>query len=166
MEIKRGDVFYLKYDDSVGRELATGRVVLSNTQEILRNDCVVVALLTNTPRSGNVQVSLNDHITYVNVGQIRTVDKYRLHTYKGTLTKAEMQKISGKLQYILSLAGNADHVSVNESRISTDWNDATEDVDNHLYKDLYEKARNRCRITDISEKCIWIGIQAGVRLKK
>ena len=142
MEIKRGDVFYLKYDDSVGRELATGRpgVVLSNTQEILRNDCVVVALLTNTPRSGNVQVSLNDHITYVNVGQIRTVDKYRLHTYKGTLTKAEMQKISGKLQYILSLAGNADHVSVNESRISTDWNDATEDVDNHLYKDLYEKA--------------------------
>ena len=70
MEIKRGDVFYLKYDDSVGRELATGRpaVVLSNTQEILRNDCVVVALLTNTPRSGNVQVSLNDHITYVNVG--------------------------------------------------------------------------------------------------
>ena len=100
----------------------------------------MVDLLTNTPRSGNVQVSLNDHITYVNVGQIRTVDKYRLHTYKGTLTKAEMQKISGKLQYILSLAGNADHVSVNESRISTDWNDATEDVDNHLYKDLYEKA--------------------------
>lgn len=29
---------------------------------------------------------------------------------------------------------------MNESRISTDWNDATEDVDNHLYKDLYEKA--------------------------
>ena len=29
-----------------------------------------------------------------------------------------------------------------------------------------EKDRNRCRITDISEKCIWIGIQAGVRLKK
>ena len=28
------------------------------------------------------------------------------------------------------------------------------------------KDRNRCRITDISEKCIWIGIQAGVRLEK
>lgn len=142
MEIKRGDVFYLKYDDSVGRELATGRpaVVLSNTQEILRNDCVVVALLTNTPRSGNVQVSLNDHVTYVNVGQLRAVDKCRLHTYKGTLTKAEMQKISGKLQYILSLAGNSDYISADESRVSSDWKDATEDIDNHLYKDLYEKA--------------------------
>ena len=34
MEIKRGDVFYLKYDDSVGRELATVRtaVFMSNTQ--------------------------------------------------------------------------------------------------------------------------------------
>ena len=97
----------MKYDDSWGKELSAGRpaVVLSNTQEIMNQDCVVVALMTNTPRPENVKVNVNSHTSYVAVNQIRTVDKSRLNIYSGSLSRAEMQMISKKLLYTLSLAG-------------------------------------------------------------
>lgn len=142
IEMKRGDVFYLKCDDSVGRELATGRpvVVLSNTREIMNNDCVVVAMLTNTPRKGIVKVVLKDHITYVNVGQIRTVDKCRLNTYMDTLSNEEMKKISGKLRYILSLVGTSENIAENTGLSKTKSEEPIEQSDKKLYRDLYEKA--------------------------
>ena len=51
--LKRGAVYYLKTDDSVGRELAIGRpvVILSNSKEIENNDCVIVGMLTNTGKT-------------------------------------------------------------------------------------------------------------------
>ena len=44
--LKRGAVYYLKTDDSVGRELAIGRpVVILSNKEIENNDCVIVGML-------------------------------------------------------------------------------------------------------------------------
>ena len=91
----------------MGRELAIGRpvVILSNSKKIEKNDCVIVGMLTNTARSGAVKVMVKNHSTYVLTDQIRTIDKSRLNSYMCTLTKQEMQKISGKLLYTLSLTG-------------------------------------------------------------
>lgn len=141
--IKRGSVYYLKYDDSWGKELSAGRpaVVLSNTQEIMNQDCVVVALMTNTPRPENVKVNVNSHTSYVAVNQIRTVDKSRLNIYSGSLSRAEMQMISKKLLYTLSLAGFDEIKETDFSKtINTNKQKENDTLDARLYKDLYEKA--------------------------
>lgn len=139
--LKRGAVYYLKTDDSVGRELAIGRpvVILSNSKEIENNDCVIVGMLTNMARPGAVKVMVKNHSTYVLTDQIRTIDKNRLNSYMCTLTRQEMQKISGKLLYTLSLTGLT--TTLSETDLEEEIQDgAIKEDDNILYKDMYKKA--------------------------
>ena len=134
--LKRGAVYYLKTDDSVGRELAIGRpvVILSNSKEIENNDCVIVGMLTNTARPGAVKVMVKNHSTYVLTDQIRTIDKNGLNSYMCTLTRQEMQKISGKLLTGLT-------TTLSETDLEEEIQDgAIKEDDNILYKDMYKKA--------------------------
>ena len=122
-------------------ELAIGRpvVILSNSKEIENNDCVIVGMLTNTARPGAVKVMVKNHSTYVLTDQIRTIDKNRLNSYMCTLTRQEMQKISGKLLYTLSLTGLT--TTLSETDLEEEIQDgAIKEDDNILYKDMYKKA--------------------------
>lgn len=71
------------------------------------------------------------------------------------------------LEYLMYNQGN---VLTKENILEYVWGlDGQFVVDNTVsvtINRLPEKDRNRCRITDISEKCIWIGIQAGVLSEK
>lgn len=125
----------------MGRELAIGRpvVILSNSKKIEKNDCVIVGMLTNTARPGAVKVMVKSHSIYVLTDQIRTIDKSRLNSYMCTLTKQEMQKISGKLLYTLSLTGLT--TTLSETDLEEKIQDgAIKEDDNILYKDMYKIA--------------------------
>ena len=82
---------------------------------------------------------VKNHSTYVLTDQIRTIDKNRLNSYMCTLTRQEMQKISGKLLYTLSLTGLT--TTLSETDLEEEIQDgAIKEVMIFCYKDMYKKA--------------------------
>ncbi|SDB40140.1 mRNA interferase MazF [Ruminococcaceae bacterium FB2012] len=117
MEIQRGDVFYIDEKDIeiepvVGSEQKGHRpvIVIQNNIGNKYSPTTVVAYIT-TQRKNPLPTHVGLHNTVLKstsiamLEQIRTVSKYRLKRYIGTLTNAEMKKIDRALMISLSLNG-------------------------------------------------------------
>ena len=93
--MKRGDVWWVEFDPSVGSEIRKTRpaVIVSNdsaNRHLLR--VVVIPLSTNTSRvyPGETLVTLEGKKGKAMADQIMAADKIRLKTQIGTLSKADM----------------------------------------------------------------------------
>lgn len=156
--IECGQVYYLRYDDSVGAETAVGRPVLvvSNPDEIKKKQTVVVLLMTTQKHDLNksVKVLVNNRPNYILCDQIRTLDKSRLNTYMTKISDADLKRVRGALVYVLSLTGILAGVSGNTSIITSenesvkaeDVGEVKATVEAELYQKLYMKA-----MTDLVE---------------
>ena len=109
-KIERGQVYFLREDDSVGAELSIGRpvLVLNNQELIDKLPTVIVAYMTTTPQKHNstVKVFTGRKYSYVILNQIRTIDKRRLNEFMCTLTTKEMERIDTALSYVFFLLVN------------------------------------------------------------
>jgi mRNA interferase MazF len=93
--MKRGEVWWVEFDPSVGSEIRKTRpaVIVSNdsaNRHLLR--VVVIPLSTNTSRvyPGETLVTLEGKKGKAMADQIMAADKIRLKTQIGTLSKADM----------------------------------------------------------------------------
>ena len=93
--MKRGEVWWLEFDPSVGSEIRKTRpaVIVSNdsaNRHLLR--VVVIPLSTNTSRvyPGETLVTLEGKKGKAMADQIMAADKIRLKTQIGTLSKTDM----------------------------------------------------------------------------
>lgn len=93
--MKRGEVWWVEFDPSVGSEIRKTRpaVIVSNdaaNRNLLR--VVVIPLSTNTSRvyPGEALVTVDGKQGKVMVDQIMAADKIRLKTQLGTLSKSDM----------------------------------------------------------------------------
>ena len=162
-EIKRGDVYYIRFDDSYGSEEAVGRpaVVVSGDIGNRTSPIVNVLYMTTGPRtqSINVEVSSTKRRSWVLCDQIRTFDKNRFGDYMCTLSPDEMKKIDNALSVALGL--NIDDgrheeemrnlVEEHQQKLTaleaeykrklkeSEGNKSTDRVEADLYKRLYEK---------------------------
>lgn len=144
--MKRGDVFYLRYDNSYGHEMATGRpiVVLSSEEGIATSPVVQVAFLTTSPRHTGVEIEINSlrRRSWVVCTQLNTVDKDRLDTPNGRLTDLEMSRVDQALLEVFGLKKYIEEEVEPESEVieppvvENSWVNA----ELELYKDLYTKA--------------------------
>lgn len=162
-EIKRGDVYYIRFDDSYGSEEAVGRpaVVVSGDIGNRTSPIVNVLYMTTGPRtqSINVEVSSTKRRSWVLCDQIRTFDKNRFGDYMCTLSPTEMKKIDNALSVALGL--NIDDgrheeemrnlVEEHQQKLTaleaeykrklkeSEGNKSTDRVEADLYKNLYER---------------------------
>ena len=105
--IKRGEVYYIRYDDSIGAETAAGRPLLVISSDIGNKTSGVVSglFLTTSPRgqSVNVEVNTTKRKSWVMCNQIGTFDKIRFGDHMCTLSPSEMQKVDQALAMSLGL---------------------------------------------------------------
>ena len=105
-EIKRGQVYYVRYDDSIGDEMAVGRAVLivSNNGDIEEMNTVITVFMTTGARKSKnvVTIRFNGKTQHIHCSQLRTFDKSRLGNYIGELDDESMRKVDNMLALAMS----------------------------------------------------------------
>lgn len=106
-ELKRGQVWYVSYNDAIGSEESAGRpMVIVSSEEGLETSPVITGLfLTTRPKSGGyaVEVTCTARRSWVLCNQFVTADRKRLLKKMGELSEAEMLKVELSLRAVLGL---------------------------------------------------------------
>ncbi len=107
-EIKRGCVYWASFDEDVtGSEMRGGRpvVVLSGDNRNIQSDTIVIAFMSSAGEGGatRVRVYVQGQTQFVCTDQIRTIDKSRFVKYVWTLSRNEMERVSGGLAVAMCL---------------------------------------------------------------
>lgn len=112
-EVKRGDVWWVSVDGSIGWEMQTGRpaVVVSADGLNSKLSTVVIAYLTSndmTASPAKVKVFVENKMSAVLCHQLRTVDQSRLTKYITRLSEDEMRRVAGSMSVVLCIpSGNS-----------------------------------------------------------
>jgi mRNA interferase MazF len=106
--MKRGEVWWVEFDPSVGSEIRKTRpaVILSNdaaNRYLARG--VVVPMTSNVEKlyPGEAAILLNGERRKALADQIMAADKSRLKSLLGTLSKADVQKVEAAVKVHLGL---------------------------------------------------------------
>ena len=107
-KIKRGEVYYVRRDNSVGNELATCRpgVVLSSRDTVMDYPLAVIAYMTTTPKDDigvAVKLTTPKRESWVLCHQLFSVDESRLTTRMCKLSDEEMAAIDEAIGEVLNL---------------------------------------------------------------
>lgn len=105
---RRGDVYWVALDPSVGTEIHKTRpaVVLSNDSCNRYGSRVVVVPMTSNVDSlypGEARIEVRGRPARVLGDQIRSIDKRRLRSRIGTLTRQELHDVENAVQITLDL---------------------------------------------------------------
>ncbi len=106
--MKRGEVWWVEFDTSVGSEIRKTRpaVIVSNdsaNRNLAR--VIVIPLTTNTSRQypGEALISVAGKPGKAMADQIMAADKARLKTLLGSLSKEDMLKVEDAIQVQLGM---------------------------------------------------------------
>lgn len=104
---ERGEIYWVKFGDSMGSEVMAGRpgVIISSDKGNNSSPCVCVAMMTTQQKnlSINVYTCVNGTRRWVLCNQILTVDKTRLNRYEGKLSPREMKELDDALEEVFDL---------------------------------------------------------------
>jgi competence protein ComEA len=150
MEIKRGDVFWIKDSYSVGSEERLRRpvVVVSSDKGNETSNTLLGVFLTTKPKWGaiNVPLMINSKKNWVMCNQLGTFDRLRFEDYICTLAEDEMAAIDEALHIALGLQpqpqeDKSAEVAELKKKIADYENQIKQrDTNIGIYKKLYEKA--------------------------
>ena len=107
--MKRGEVWWVEFDPSVGSEIRKTRPALIVSNDAANRNLarvVVVPLTSNTGRQypGEAVVSVDGQSSKAMADQIMAADKARLKSQLGTVNKADMQSVEDAIRIQLGLA--------------------------------------------------------------
>jgi mRNA interferase MazF len=108
LSLKRGDIYWVNLDPTVGSEIKKQRpCVLMGVTPIndARRTVLVLPLSSSgTPRPPlAIEVECLGRNVVAVCDQLRAIDKSRLHQQAGSLTSNDLEKIEDSLRQILSL---------------------------------------------------------------
>jgi mRNA interferase MazF len=163
-DVKRGEVYYVRFDRGVGHEMGYGRpvVIVSNDVANEFSPVVNVVAMTTTTKNNSTCVKLHtpNKSSWAVCNQIFTYDKSRLADYMCILSDEEMRNIDESLCRVLSLnTAESDDESEEEVEYYENDDELVElTAERDLYKRLYEKVLDM--LTDVTlrgsgkvEKC-------------
>jgi mRNA interferase MazF len=106
--IKRGDIYKVVLDPTVGREIKKTRrcVVVSNNQQNQYSPLIIVIPITSDMDklySWEVVIHSEGKERKIVTDQIRSVDKERVRDYKGKVSYETLTKIEKALSVVLAL---------------------------------------------------------------
>ena len=98
MHPRRGEVWWVSFDPSVGGEIQKTRpalVLSNNAANTALNRVVVVPLTSRTERlyPGEAMVTINDEQSKAKADQIATASKQRLRNKMGSLSAADLAAV-------------------------------------------------------------------------
>ena len=106
--IKRGDIYRVVLDPTVGREIKKTRhcVIISNNQQNLYSPLIIVIPTTSDMEklySWEVVIHSEGEDRKILTDQIRSVDRKRLREYKGQVSYETLSKVEKALSVVLAL---------------------------------------------------------------
>lgn len=141
--MERGEVYYIRYDNTIGFEQAVGRpaLVVSSEEGIKTSPVVQIVFLTTSPRETGICVEVNSlsRRSWAICNQLNTVDKSRLDKKTGKLTYTEMKKVDERLLEVLGLKNELKCVEGKAVETETNTEIAELKVELAVHKALYEK---------------------------
>jgi len=108
MEIRRGDVWWVSFDPSIGGEIQKTRpavIVSNNAANVALNRVVVVPLSTQVARiyPAEAVVTLNGEKRKAMADQVTTASKRRLRNRLGAMSLRDMRAIEGTILQHLAI---------------------------------------------------------------
>ncbi len=108
MNIKRGNVFWVSFDASIGGEIKKKRpavVVSTDKANPYLNRVAVIPLSSKISRiyPSEARISFQDKESTAMADQIRTISKRRLISKIGSVRLEEIEKIENKIKLFLEL---------------------------------------------------------------
>ncbi len=108
MEVKRGDVFWVNFNPSIGSEIKKKRpavIVSTDRANPYLNRVVVIPLSSRISKiyPSEVKIIFQGREVKAMSDQIRTISKKRLLSKIGTIPLEEMRKIEEKIKMFLEL---------------------------------------------------------------
>lgn len=108
MEIRRGDVWWISFDPSVGGEIRKTRpavIMSNNAANAVLNRVVVVPLSSQTRKvyPAEALVTLNGESRKAMADQIMTASKQRLRGHLGALSQSDMRAVEDALLLHLAI---------------------------------------------------------------
>ena len=153
-DVKRGEVYYVRFDRGVGHEMGYGRpvVIVSNDVANEFSPVVNVVAMTTTTKNNSTCVKLHtpNKSSWAVCNQIFTYDKSRLADYMCILSDEEMRNIDESLCRVLSL-NTAESDDESDEKVEYYENDdelVELTAERDLYKRLYEKVLDM--LTDVN----------------
>lgn len=112
--MKRGDIFYIQYRNTIGAEIAKGRpaVIVSANALNATSEVVEVVYLTTQPKKNlptHVTISSSGTPSTVCCEQIDSVSKLLVGDYFGACTSAELNAIDAALLVSLGITVPKEH---------------------------------------------------------
>ena len=103
--MKRGDVWWVEFDPSVGSEITKTRpaVIVSNDAANRNLARVVVVPFTSRVYPGEALVTVGTQKSKAMTDQIMAADKARLKSQLGALSKADMRAVEDAIRVHLGL---------------------------------------------------------------
>ena len=108
MQVKRGDVFWVNFEPSLGGEIKKRRpavVISTDKANPYLNRVVVIPISSNLSKiyPSEAKVIIRDKQSKAMADQIRTISKTRLISKIQSLTSEEMKQIEEKIKLFLEL---------------------------------------------------------------
>ena len=148
-KFERGQVYYLRFDGSIGDEMAVGRpvVIVSNNNDIEEMGTVIVAYMTTGLRKSKNVCGLYFYgkKQYVHCSQLQTVAKERLVEHMGKMSDKDMARITKHLSGALGI-DEAEvvetEVEIEETKVEVEETEVEVSLrmERDMYKALYERA--------------------------
>jgi len=104
-EIKRGDIYWANLEPTIGSEINKIRpVVILSISAInsVRNTIIVIPLSTSAKVVKYINIELTGGII-ARCDQVRTIDKTRLKSKKGSISKKDLDLIKESIKVILGI---------------------------------------------------------------
>lgn len=148
MQIRRGDIWYVNSNDSIGSEQRAGRpsIVVSNDLNNAHSTTIEVVYLTTAPKR-----DLPTHVLIQSVGresialceQISTVSIERLGNYRGRVTDEEMVEVEKAMLISLGLCGrdaaSAENLLIPDPLVRIAAAEARYEVLQKMYRELLDR---------------------------
>lgn len=159
-ELKRGEVYYIRFDDGDGYQTAIGRPAIIVSSEyglkVNRSTVMVVYCTTNLTRTGShfVRLTTTGRISLAKCNEIYTVDRQRVDSFMCTLNEYEMKNVDEQIATCLGITlkdndcvggeeQQEDEVIEKATPVDVEDEKAALEVEAVMYKRLYEKALNQ-----------------------
>jgi len=107
--VRRGDVYWIKLDPTIGTETKKTRpaVIISNDSQNKVRQRYIVAPITSVVKAVypfEVKINIQEKPSKVMLDQIRTIDHRRLGRKLGSLSKEELNHIERVLKIVLQIS--------------------------------------------------------------
>ena len=154
MNVRRGEIYYIKRTTSVGSEQEAGRpaIVVSNFLNNSHSEIVEVVYLTTQLKKNlptHVKILASGRESTALCEQISTVSSERIGDYIGTCSSKEIQAINDAMLVSLGIS----EVFINyEGALLEETTPDTAVIERDIYKRLYEQLLDKIMRGDKHEK--------------